>query len=342
VKIIISLDAAGVRGLMTLTVLNYLERRIQDIQGDSRIRLANLVDFAAGTATGSTFLSLMFLPSENKSPWAKLDLKDISDIAMEIYDVFFYNNFKHKLKTWWGLKGPLYPMTKIDEVFLRHFNHYKMSQLIKPLVITGYDISKREVLLYSNLKDSVYRNYYVKDIAKVALSTPGSMEPGYFKEGLDENVVIQGGLFAGNPSMIALTEAHKEGIIDEGNLKDVFFLSFGGGKDHKLKKKYPYEEAKKWGPVQWLFPILDIVQSASQETSEKQIRSLFESQKCLENYHRIDPEVILGNGYSMSPDKDNVVNVIKDGIKYIEDNKVYLEQLANKICRLKYLIRVDD
>ena len=44
----------------------------------------------------------------------------------------------------------------------------------------------------------------------------------------------------------------------------------------------------------------------------------------------------------MSPDKDNVVNVIKDGIKYIEDNKVYLEQLANKICRLKYLIRVDD
>ena len=142
--------------------------------------------------------------------------------------------------------------------------------------------------------------------------------------------------------MIALTEAHKEGIIDEGNLKDVFFLSFGGGKDHKLKKKYPYEEAKKWGPVQWLFPILDIVQSASQETSEKQIRSLFESQKCLENYHRIDPEVILGDGYSMSPDRDNVVNVIKDGIKYIEDNKVYLEQLANKICRLKYLIRVDD
>ena len=78
------------------------------------------------------------------------------------------------------------------------------------------------------------------------------------------------------------------------------------------------------------------------ETSEKQIRSLFESQKCLENYHRIDPEVILGDGYSMSPDRDNVVNVIKDGIKYIEDNKVYLEQLANKICRLKYLIRVDD
>ena len=341
-KIVISLDAAGIRGVMTLTVLNYIERRIQDIQGDNRIRLGNLVDFAAGTATGSTLLTLMLLPSETKSPWAKLDLKEISDMYLEFIDCFFYNNFKHKWKTRWGYKGPIYPLTKVDEIFLKWYNHYKMSQLIKPCIITGYDISKREILLYSNLKNGKYNDYYIKDIAKAALSTPGSMEPGYFKEGTDENVVIQGGLFAGNPSMIALTEAHREGVIDEHNLKDVYFLSFGGGKNHELKKKYPYEIAKNWGMVDWLLPILDIVQSASQETTEKQIRSLFESQKCLENYHRIDPPVILGNGKSMDPDKDNLMNVIKDGIKYIEDNKIYLEEIANKICRLKYLIRVDD
>ena len=341
-KIIISLDAAGVRGIMTLAILNYLERRIQEIQGDNRIRLGNLVDFTAGTATGSTLLCLMLLPSETKSPWAKFDLNKISEIYLELFDVFFYRNFKHKLKTLWGFKGPLLPLSKVDELFLRYFNHYKMSQLIKPVVITGYDITKREIVLYSNLKDGKYNDYYIKDIVKAALSTPGSMEPGHFKEGLDENTVIQGGLFAGNPSMIALTEAHKEGIINENNLKDVYFLSFGGGKDHKLKKKYLFEDAKKWGVADWLFPILDIVQSASQESSEKQIRSLFESQNCLENYHRIDPLVIRGNGKSMDSSKDNLMNVMKDGIKYIEDNKAYLEEIANKICRLKYLIRVDD
>jgi len=342
VKIIISLDAAGVRGIMTLAVLNYLERRIQDIQGDSRIRLGNLVDFAAGTATGSTLLCWMLLPSETKSPWARYDLNKISEICLEFFDIFFYNTFRYKLKTAWGLKGPLLPLSKVDELFLKYFNHYKMSQLIRPVVITGYDIRKREILLYSNLKNGKYNDYYIKDIVKAALSTPGSMEPGHFKEGLDENTVIQGGLFAGNPSMIALTEAHKEGIIDESNLKDVYFLSFGGGKDHKLKKKYPFEEAKNWGVADWLFPILDIVQSASQEASEKQIRSLFESQGCLENYHRIDPPVILGNGKSMDPDKDNIMNVMKDGIRYIEENKAYLEEIANKICKLRYLIRVDD
>jgi patatin-like phospholipase/acyl hydrolase len=337
-----SLDAAGVRGIMTLTVLNYLERRIQDIQGDNRIRLGNFVDFAAGTATGSTILSFMFLPSGNKSPWAKLNLNEISKIYLELVDAFFHNNLKHKLKSLWGLRGPLLPVSKADELFLKHLSHYKMSDLIKPLVITGYDITKREIILYSNFRDEKYKDYYIKDVMKAALSTPGTMEPGYFKEGTDENVIIQGGLFAGNPSMIALTEAHNEKIIDSGKLEDVFFLSFGGGKDHKLKKKYSYEKAKRWCSSEWLFPILDIVQSASQEATEKQIRSLFQSQGCLENYHRIDPPVVLGNGQSMDPDKDNLMNVIKDATNYIEENKVYLEDLANKMCRLRYLIRVDD
>jgi uncharacterized protein len=342
VKIVLSIDGGGVRGIIPVAILNYLERRIQDIQGDSRIRLGNLVDFVAGTSSGAVLGALMLLPSDTKSPWAKLDMIEITDIYMEFVENFFSTNLHHKIKSLWGYHGPKYPLNLIEESILKYFNHYKMENLIKPCIITGYDISKREIILYTNLKDGKYSSYYIKDILKSAVATPSLFQPGYFHEGDDINTVIHGDLFSGNPSMLALTEAPKDGIINSGNLKEVYFLSIGTGLDHGLKRKYPYETVKNWGKADWLIPIIDIVISSSQDSIEKETRTLFESHNCLENYHRINPPIIHSSGSAMDHTKDNLMNSIKDAIEYIEENKVYLEEIANKICRLKYLIRVDD
>jgi len=341
VKIIISIDGGGVRGIIPVAILNYLERRIQDIQGDSRIRIGNLVDFVAGTSSGATLGALMLLPSGTKSPWAKYDMKEITDIYMDLLERFFKTDFKHKVKTLWGLKGPKYSEDQMEESLLQYFDHYKMEQLIKPCLITGYDISKREIILYSNLKDDKYNSYYIKDIIRSAISIPSIFYPSHFQEGTDVNIVIHGDLFSSNPSMLAITESYRAEIFQE-DFSEIYFLSLGTGLDHELKRKFLYEEARKWGKEDWLIPILDIVTSASQKYTEKQAKTTFESQKSLENYHRINPEIFYSGGSALQANKEEVMNCIKDALRYIENNKAYLEEIANDICRMKYLIRVDD
>jgi len=341
VKIIISIDGGGVRGIIPVAILNYLEKRIQDIQGDSRIRIGNLVDFVAGTSSGAMLGALMLLPSRTKNPWAKYDMMGVTDIYIDLLERFFKTSFKHKIKTWWGLKGPKYPEDQMEKPLLQYFNHYKMEQLIKPCLITGYDINKREIILYSNIKDDKYNSYYVKDIVKSAISTPSIFYPGYFKEGTDVNTVIHGDLFSGNPSMLAITEFYRSRILYE-DFSEVYFLSFGTGLSHEIKRKYYYKDARRWSKSDWLIPILDIVTSSSQKYIEKQVRTIFEDKKSIENYHRINPDIFYSDGAALKADKEEILNCIKDALRYIEDNKAYLEEIANKICRAKYLIRVDD
>ena len=340
-KIILSIDGGGIRGIIPVTILNYIEKRIQNIQGDSRIHMGNLVDLVAGTSSGAVLGALMLLPSECKTPWSKYNMREITDIYMDLLDKFFEDGLKHRIKTLWGLKGPRYSEEQIDKSLLKYFDHYKMEQLIKPCLVTGYDISKRDIIIYSNFKNEKYSSYYIKDIIKAATSTPSIFYPGHFKEGEDINTVIHGDLFSGNPSLLAITESYKEGIIKE-DFSKIYFLSLGAGLNHELKRKYSYEKSRKWGKSDWFIPLLDIVTSASQKYIEKQTATTFESRNASYNYHRINPEIIHSSGSAFRLGKDEVMNCIKDALIYIENNKDYLEEIANSICRFKYLIRTDD
>jgi hypothetical protein len=66
---------------------------------------------------------------------------------------------------------------------------------------------------------------------------------------------VDGGVFANNPSMIALVEARR--LFPEG--QDFLLVSLGSG-----AVRYPlrYEQARGWGVAQWARPILNVFQAA--------------------------------------------------------------------------------
>jgi patatin-like phospholipase/acyl hydrolase len=344
-KVIISIDGGGIRGIVTAAILDYIERKIQEIQGDNRIRIGNLVDLVAGTSTGSIVGALMLIPSET-SPWAKYTMKEIIDLYFSLGETVFKSDTKHNFKTLWGLIGPQFSASNIEDPLLTQFNHYKLKDLIKPCLFTGYDIDKRIVNIYTNSDiDRKYAEYYVKDIVRGSTAIPSIFPPAYFKEGIDINTIVDGGVFAGNPSMIAYIEAFKTLFGKADNVANldpnqVLMISLGTGIG--VRTPYSFNTVKRWGKAQWLMPVLNVLMSAATDITDYEMSMMFKSVLRNDNYKRINPPLTHNVQPSTDASKENMLNLLKDANDYIEANKAYLDLIAHEICDLHYLIKLDD
>ena len=344
-KIILSIDGGGIRGIVPAAILNYLETRIQLILNDNRIRIANLVDLVAGTSTGSIVGSLMLLPGENKDG-ALYSMKEIMDMYVQMGPDVFRKDKWHSVKTLWGLLGPKFPSSNIEDPLVQMVDHFKLGDLIKPCLFTGYDIDKRRVNIYTNRdKDRKYENYYVKDIVRGSTAIPAYFIPAYFQEGPDVNTIVDGGVFANNPAMVAYIEASKTLFSVEEEAKNmnphemiVISLGTGAGK----RKSFPYNKTKRWGAAQWFFPVLDVLLSGSSDVVDYEMKKLFEAYGRSDNYKRLNPPLVYSTSPSTDGSLENITNLLKDANNYIDSNKELLNVLAREICDIKYLKNYSD
>jgi len=224
-------------------------------------------------------------------------------------------------------------------------DHYKLKDLVQPCVFTGYDIDKRRVNIYTNRdKNEKYADYYVKDVVRGSTSIPAFFRPAYFQEGTDINTIIDGGVFANNPAMVAYIEASKT-LFDNKGVRDInphemIVISLGTGMGEKTK--YPYKKTKRWGAAQWFFPILNILLSGSSDIVDYQMSKLFAAYGRSDNYKRINPPLVYSTAPSTDGSIENITNLLKDANTYIEKNKELLNVLAREICDIKYLANYSD
>jgi patatin-like phospholipase/acyl hydrolase len=343
-KIILALDGGGIRGVVPAAILDYLEKRIQEIRSDKRIRIGNLMDLVGGTSTGSIIGSMMLLPCEeaakkgHKRP--KYSMEEITKMYIEMGPDVFKSHFWHNVKTLWGLFGSKFPASNIEVKLLEMMDHYKMKDLIRPCLFTGYDIDKRRVNIYTNKdKDEKYANFYVKDIIRGSTAIPAYFPPAYFNDGMDFHTIIDGGVFANNPSMVSYVEASKtifdlDEKVQQMKPHDLFIISLGTGKSKK--KNFPYKKSKHFGAVKWLFPVIDIMLAGTSDVTDYEMEKLFRSYGASDNYIRINPPLNFSSGTPTNASPENITNLLKDVNAYIKENTIFLNNLADEICRLSY------
>lgn len=339
-KIILAIDGGGIRGVVPAAILDYLEKKINELQNDNRIKIGSLIDLVGGTSTGSIVSSMMLLPSEKLPKKPKYTMAEISQMYINMGPNVFKTHFWHNVKTIWGLFGPKFPASNIDVPLLQMMGHTKMKDLVKPCLFNGYDIDKRRVNIYTNNDDGKkYAEYYVRDIIRGSTSIPAYFPPAYFKEGIDVNTIVDGGVFANNPSMVSYIEAIKTLISDKKvkklNPHNMVVISLGTGKSNK--KKFPYNKAKRFGVVKWFFPILDILLSGSSDVVDYEMDKLFMAYGKPENYIRINPPLHYSTSPATDASKENITNLLKDAKAYIDENKDFLDTLAQRICDLNRL-----
>jgi len=333
--IILSIDGGGIRGIVPAAILSYLEKEIQKIQKDYRIKIGNLVDFVAGTSTGSIVGSMMLIPNHKKYP--KYTMDEIVQMYFDMGDDVFKNHFWHNIKTLWGLLGPKFPSSNIEPLLLKEIGFCKLEDLVKPCMFSGYDIEKRKVIFYTNNDiNKKYKNYYVKDIIRGSTSIPSYFPPARFKDGVNVNTIIDGGVFANNPSLAAYIEVSKT-LSENMNPHKMIVISLGTGDINH--KSYSYKKTKKWGKTQWLMPIIDVLLASHSEVTSYEMEKLFKAYNSSENYKRINPPIIFGDSNALNGSKENLTNLLKDTNNYINDNKEMLNDLVMKILDNNYLIK---
>ena len=326
---ILTLDGGGIRGIIPAVILSYLEEQLQKKTNNPHATLADYFDMIAGTSTGGILTAFYLLPAtagdeKNSRYFAKEAIDFYKKHGKTIFD-------KAKPK----LLGAIYSEKGIEEVLKEKIGDVKLSEARKPCLITAYDISSRNAVFFTSpeAKNSTQKDYYLRDIARATSAAPTYFQPAKINS-LSGKIayLVDGGIFANDPTMSTLVEARKNTFPNcvHPNFEDMYVVSLGTG---KVVKKYDYDKVKKWGLLQWIAPLVDMMMSSSAEVVNYQVQKLFEAINCPSCFVRIEPDLGMASHEMDDASAKNISNLENAGRHYVDKNEKLLNSIVDELIR---------
>src|SRR5260370_12515238 len=178
-KKILSIDGGGIRGIVPGQVLIAIETKLQQRTGNPDARIADFFDFFAGTSTGGILTCVLLCPSLIDPKRARFSAKDAVKLYVENGSKIFDAGLWHKIVSLNGVLEEKYEAGGIDGWLEKYFGELRLSQLLKPCIITSYDIERRETKFfaqqdYSRLGDEA--DFLVKDVCRATSAAPTYFE----------------------------------------------------------------------------------------------------------------------------------------------------------------------
>ena len=281
---ILALDGGGIRGIIPATIMQYVESEIQRKTGNKNARIADYFDLLAGTSTGGILSCIYLAPNPEPGPNKPSTEFDASQALQFYVDEGFGIFNGSKISAWRRLGGLLnateFNPAFIENLFKARFKDLKMHELLKPCLVTTYNMEKKNSYFFvSNEPEDLKREFYVRDVARSTSAAPTYFPPAKIKNlATGEKMVnIDGGVFANNPSMCAYAEARnthfEERGVKEPTASDMLILSIGtGGGSFKLPD---LNKSQKWGVIKWAKSIPEIMMDGSVDTVAFQMSEIF-------------------------------------------------------------------
>lgn len=339
---ILSIDGGGIRGIIPGVILAYIEEKLQEKTGSPNARLCDYFDLIAGTSTGGILTCMYLTPGSDGRP------KFTAQQAVELYlnngeKIFSIPVFR-RILNFFGLFEAKYPVKNIEKLLKTYLEDIKLSQALKPCMVTAYEIFQRKTMFFNQtdtLKNKDINDYYIRDIAR---ST--SAAPTYFKPAEIHSVfgaplyLVDGGVFANNPAMCAYAEARtskfseilkRDDKPDFPNTSDMIIVSVGTGSHGD---PYTYANAKRWGVIGWLIPLIDILMSGNSETVHYELKQLFEpvEKSGSKQYFRLEPTVGTAKSKMDLATKKNMHALEEAGKTFVAANADELDHIVELLC----------
>ena len=264
---ILSFDGGGIRGLLTLVILERLKAFIPD--------LLKKADLLAGTSTGGIIAIGL---ANGLTPTA------LRHLYYEKAPAIFVDTLLDDVTDLWGLFGSEYDTHNLREELQRILKDTRLSDLQKKVFVPAFDLdNEKPDPMERRWAPKFFHNYDGVDsdgermAAKIALYT--CLAPTYFPS---EDGYIDGGVCANNPSMAALAQTQDERvqIADRPKIEEVVLFSVGTGQSlFKIEG-----DRHDWGYVRWARPLIDIMIDGVMEIADFQCKQLLR-----DRYHRLSP-----------------------------------------------------
>ena len=269
---ILSIDSGGMRGLISVLLLERLERKIP--------RLLTDVDLVAGTSTGG-LIALGIA--------AGLPLSRIRRLYEEEGPRIFADSPFDDLADLGRLLGAEYDNAGLAAVLQELFADRKLADLQKRVLLPTFDLDTGDDPRYGGpassrrrWKAKMLHNFPGSDSDGEVLARQAGLRtsaaPTYFPSAQG---FIDGAVIAANPAACALAQTQdRRALVDPPALGEISLLSLGTG---DVSQFIPGERHD-WGAVQWGRPLVDIITSGTVEVASYQCRALLG-----ERFQRLSP-----------------------------------------------------
>lgn len=268
VKRVLCIDGGGVRGLVPLYYLKYLEEDIMKLHGK---KISEVFDIYGGTSIGSMIVSAI--------AYNNYDISEIISKFFEdknIKDIFSETNYTGSV----GL-SPLYKNNHKTRIIQDVHGSKKLSDVVpnKYAMFTVYCIDEQKPKFFKSYKSSDKGTYSDKgiyltinaendtdmllaDVINASSSAPSYFSSVPYKEHDTIHYGIDGAVFANNPTDYIYTQA----LQINPKERDIRVLSLGTGESSMAPLG---SETESWGYIKWARYIFSIMYNTSQELTDE-------------------------------------------------------------------------
>lgn len=334
-KKILSIDGGGIRGIIPGMLLVALERRLKRETGNPEAAIVDYFDFFAGTSTGGILTCLLLCPDDEHPDRPKFSAKEALDLYINHGSAIFKAGFFRRLIAEFGLLSERYPSATLEHILDTYFGETKLSQLLKPCIVTAYNIELRKTHFFRQqaaIARGDTRDFLLRDVCRATSAAPTyfSVAEIYSLAGT-RYPLLDGGVFAPNPSMSALVEVTK--AFNQTKINDISILSLGTGRS---KKAYDYEHFKKSRAITIGPALIDIMMSGAAESSDFFLQELYKSVEKAEQYVRIEPRNLHSINEALdAASRENIERLVSLGDRMISDNDKHINQLVTWLINEK-------
>jgi patatin-like phospholipase/acyl hydrolase len=281
---VLSIDGGGIRGVIPAVLLRYIEEKTGK-------RVAELFDLIVGTSTGGILAAGLTVPKGGGT--AKYSAKKMLELYTDRGHKIFVRSFWRGVTSLGGAIEEQYDHKPLEKILKQYLGDATLTDCLVPVVITSYDIERREPYFFktSRARQKKDRNHYLRDVARATSAAPTYFEPEVVKSlagNPTRRVLIDGGVFANNPSMCGYVEAFSLRAKHD----EILIVSLGTG---IATRKIPYKDAKGWGALGWVRPIISVMMDGEADAADYHLRQLLpdETKEDAQRYFRFDTKLDL-------------------------------------------------
>lgn len=291
---VLSLDGGGVRGYLTACILANIEKYLNDGKSDYT-PLGKYFDLIAGTSTGAIIAGLLAVGK------SAVKVKEIYEKDMAF---IFSEEMKNSKLNIWSSK---YKKTNLEAKAKEYFGEltFARKDLVTNLLVTTVDATTAKPRFYKS--DYFAKNSTRADEKLADAIVASASAPAYFplsKEIEYSSYLVDGGVVANNPSLVALIDAIK--LQKQDGYDKVALLSVGTG----LVCEMPYDVEKledtQLGWITNSKAIIEILMNSQSKLAEFQTEFL--ANELGVEYKRLNPSL----GVKVGLDEVAKIKVLKN------------------------------